>query len=95
MGNLRSRELLIWPFGKLDWYEEDVYAMLIGEKDFNWFKPDLSDYKESNAKRTGKFKLLEDGTLEGDVKIEYAGQRAISRRREGFEDTPDQTRRRF
>ena len=62
------------PEGMLVWYQEGTSAMLAGEKDFYWVKTPLSEPKKSLAKRTGKFKLLEDGTLEGAVKIEYTGQ---------------------
>lgn len=72
------------PFGKLVWYEEDVNSMLIGEGGHIWKKTPLSDTSSSIAKRTGKFKLLEDGTLEGIVKLEYEGHSAINRRREGY-----------
>lgn len=61
------------PEGMLVWYEENTSAMLAGEKDFYWTETPLSDAKKSLAKRTGKFKLLEDGTLEGTVKLEYGG----------------------
>ena len=58
--------------------------MIIGDKNFNWQTTPLSDYKFSPAKRTGKFKLAEDGTLEGTVRVEYEGHQAINRRREGY-----------
>ena len=72
------------PFGRLIWYEEDTAAMIIGDKNFNWQTTPLSDYKFSPAKRTGKFKLAEDGTVEGTVRVEYEGHQAINRRREGY-----------
>jgi hypothetical protein len=62
------------PYGSLHWQDEDVYALLVGAKGFSWVKTPMTDYNKSVAKRTGKFKLLEDGTLEGDVRIEYSGQ---------------------
>jgi hypothetical protein len=76
------------PFGRLVWYEENVQGMLIGESSSNWKQSPLSDYKDSLAKRTGKFKLLEDGTLEGTVRLEYDGHQAINRRRAEFTDSP-------
>jgi hypothetical protein len=76
------------PFGRLVWYEEDVAAMLIGDGGHIWKKTPLSGHSSSLAKRTGKLKLSEDGTLEGDVRIEYDGHQAISRRRAGFFDSP-------
>lgn len=79
------------PFGRLVWYEESTTAMLIGDGGFIWKDTPLSDYKSSPAKRTGKLKLSEDGTLEGTVRIEYGGHQAITRRREGYMDS--QTKR--
>lgn len=77
------------PFGRLVWYEEDTVAMLIGSGSFIWKTTPLSEHKDSPAKRTGKFKLLEDGTLEGTARIEYDGHQAISRRRDGYMDSPN------
>jgi hypothetical protein len=76
------------PFGKLVWYEEDVYALLIGERTYSWKKTPLSSMTQSPARRSGKFKLLEDGTLEGSVKLEYEGHQAITRRRAEYKDSP-------
>lgn len=76
------------PYGTLVWYEEDVWALLVGEKKYNWEKTPLTSYDKSVAKRTGKFNLSEDGTLEGDVSIEYTGQSAIQRRIDIYEDSP-------
>lgn len=77
------------PFGRLVWYEEYVNAMLIGDGGFIWKRTPLSDFASSPAKRTGKFKLLDDGTLEGNVKIEYDGHQGIARRKEGIMDSPN------
>jgi hypothetical protein len=75
------------PFGKLFWYQEGVYALFAGQADYFWKKTAFTDYALSAAKRKGRFKLLEDGTLEGTVTIEYEGHRAISRRQEEFENS--------
>lgn len=77
------------PFGRLVWNEEDVYAMLVGENGHHWRKIPLSGVGRSAARRSGKFKLLEDGALEGTVRLEYDGHQAISRRRAEFKDSPD------
>lgn len=65
------------PAGKLVWYEEDVWALLVGESQSLWLKTPLSGINDTVAKRSGKFKLLEDGTLEGTVRIEYGGQMGL------------------
>lgn len=71
-------------FEQIIWYEELVNTILIGENNWIFGTTPLSDQTSSVAKRKGKFKLLEDGTLEGTVSIEYSGQQAIGRRREGY-----------
>lgn len=75
------------PFGQLVWYEEDSWAMLVGEKDYAWRKTPLSGFDASNEKRTGKFRLLEDGTLDGEVQIEYTGQPAVSYREDNYDES--------
>ena len=75
------------PYGMLMWYEEDTWALLVGEKRFNWETTSFTPYERSEAKRTGKFKLTEDGTLEGDVTIEYTGQPAVVYREDSYDDS--------
>ncbi|HVE59902.1 MAG TPA: DUF3857 and transglutaminase domain-containing protein [Pyrinomonadaceae bacterium] len=76
------------PYGMLVWYEEDVWALVVGEKQHGWVKTPMTGTDKSVAKRTGKFKLAEDGTLEGDVRIEYTGQSALTARLDIYEDSP-------
>ena len=78
------------PYGMLVWYEEGVWALLVGEKDFSWVQTPYTDVKKNTAKRTGKFKLLEDGTLEGDVQIEYQGHDALTYRLDNYDDSANQ-----
>lgn len=78
------------PYGKLVWYEEDVWALLIGEKQLSWEKTPLTDFNETVSKRTGKFKLLADGTLEGNVRIEHTGHKAIQYRLDNFDVSQNQ-----
>jgi hypothetical protein len=47
----------------------------------------LSDTDRSLAKRTGRFKLLEDGTLEGIVRIEYNGHLSQSYKTENYKES--------
>lgn len=79
------------PFGQLLWHEEDTPTILVGETNYLTHKSPLSEHDKTSSKRTGKFKLLEDGTLEGSLRIEYAGHNAINRRRAAFNDS-DQKR---
>ncbi|HEX6124220.1 MAG TPA: DUF3857 and transglutaminase domain-containing protein [Pyrinomonadaceae bacterium] len=75
------------PYGMLVWYEEDTWALLVGEKDVLWRQTPLSSHERSEARRSGNFRLLEDGTLEGDVKVEYVGHPAIIYRMENYDDS--------
>ncbi len=71
---------LYLPAGMLPWYAEDQHAMLMGDKDFFWTITPISGQEKSVEKRKGKFKLLEDGTLEGEVRIEYTGHLGYGRK---------------
>ena len=76
------------PLGMLPWYEEDTFALLIGDAGVEWGKTAFTSYKSSAAARNGKFTLLEDGTLEGTVQIELSGQQAFLYRMNNYEDAP-------
>ena len=75
------------PYGMLVWYEEDVWALLVGDGEYVWTRIPLTAPEKSRELRTAKLKLLEDGTLEGDVKIEYTGHSALTYRLENYEDS--------
>lgn len=70
------------PFGMLRWQEENVQSLVSDPKQPVWVDTPLSGPEKSLVKRRGKFKLLEDGTLEGEVRIEYTGHMAIERKEE-------------
>jgi Domain of Unknown Function with PDB structure (DUF3857) len=65
------------PFGMLTWSEEGVRALIPDSKDPMWVTTPQSRPEKSQQKRTAKLRLLEDGTLEGDVQIEYTGHFAV------------------
>ena len=75
------------PFGMLAWYEEDTYALLVGEKMNQWKETPLSSHDKTKTKRTARLKLLEDGTLEGIVKEEMTGHHALSYRLENHDES--------
>ena len=77
------------PYGSLAWSDEDVWALMVGEKNYRWQKTPITDHEKSLAKRTGKFKLLEDGTLEGDVRLEYGGQLGLNYKLSNYGDSPN------
>lgn len=76
-------------FGTLRWYEEGAWTLIIGENGYAWKKAPMSGVEKSVAKRTGKFKLLEDGTLQGDVRIEYYGQLGYNYKINAFDESPN------
>ncbi len=78
------------PAGSLVWYEEDVWALLTGEKNYVWVKTPLSDADKTVSKRTGKFKLSEDGTLEGTVKMELGGQAGLDYKMDYYDESANQ-----
>jgi hypothetical protein len=77
-------------FDEMFWHDQSVVGMLINNYSHSWVKTSLYGYDKSAARRTGKFNLLEDGTLEGEARIEYTGNQAIDRRQNGFKDSPAQ-----
>lgn len=75
------------PLGMLVWYEEGVWAFLVGKSNSSWVQTPNSTHDKSLTKRTGRFKLLEDGTLEGEVKIEYHGQTGLTFKLESYDES--------
>lgn len=75
------------PFEGLYWTRENVRAMLIGDGGWIWKTTPMSSHDKSSAKRSGKFTLDADGTLDGTVTIEYSGQQALTRRAEQYRDS--------
>jgi len=61
------------PYGMLTWAEEGQVAMIADSKEPIWQEIENAPTEKSRATRSGKFKLLPDGTLEGEGKIEYSG----------------------
>jgi hypothetical protein len=78
------------PYGTIPWTEQE-WAFLVGETRYDWSKNPLTDHSASVTKRTGKFTLLEDGTLEGTVELQLNGQPALLYRWDNYDEQP-QTR---
>jgi len=74
------------PYGMLAWYEEKAPALLVSDKRYDWREAPQTSHEKSNSKRTGKFTLAEDGTLEGDVSIELTGHLALTYRKENYDE---------
>ncbi|HEV7397464.1 MAG TPA: DUF3857 domain-containing protein [Pyrinomonadaceae bacterium] len=78
------------PHGMLRWQEEGEDALMSDPKDPSWVRTPLSSYEKSKQKRTAKLKLSDDGTLEGDVVIEYYGHFGVEKKNSSDDDSPSQ-----
>ena len=78
------------PFGMLPWWKEGEKALILDAKEPTWTITPTSAPEKSAKNRTGNFRLSEDGTLEGDVTLEFTGQVAIEKKEEQDDDSPAQ-----
>ena len=78
------------PFGMLRWQEEGIQALVCDPKEPQLAPTQLSPAEKSVTKRTAKLKLAEDGSLEGDVRVEYTGHFAVSMKEDYDDETADQ-----
>jgi hypothetical protein len=62
--------------------------MLIGDGGYIWQTIPVTDQTLSPARRTAKLTLSADGSLDGELKLEFDGHQAIARRRDQFRDSP-------
>jgi hypothetical protein len=74
----------------LRWQEEGEDALLSDPKEPTWLKTPISPPDRSKQKRTAKLRLSEEGTVEGDVRIEYYGHLAVERKNSNDGDSPAQ-----
>lgn len=65
------------PFGMLRWQEEDEKVLLQDKREALWLNTPLSPASRSSSVRSGMFRLLEDGTLEGDARVTLSGHTGI------------------
>ncbi|MGQ0762836.1 MAG: DUF3857 domain-containing protein [Acidobacteriota bacterium] len=75
-------------FGMLGWPEEGQDALITDAKEPSWFSTGMSTPDKSLEKRTGQLRLLEDGTLEGDIRIEYTGHLAFDKKEYNDDESP-------
>lgn len=75
--------------GMLPWFYEGVSALITDGKEPTWVTTPVSEPEKSLAKRTAKLKLTEDGSLEGDVTMEYTGHLALEKKRYNDDEPPD------
>lgn len=75
------------PFGMLRWQEEGQESLITDPEQPVWVTTPMSTPDKSLVKRSAKLKLSEDGTLEGDVRVEYTGHFAIELKEEVDENS--------
>ena len=78
------------PYGMLRWQEENQEALLTDPKEPVWVNTPLSAPDKSKLKRIAKLRLSEDGTIEGDVRVEYFGHLDVERKEWDDEESPAQ-----
>lgn len=78
------------PFGMMAWKKEGEEGLIIGQKETVFVTTPFSPPEKSLEKRTAKLRLSDDGTLEGDVRIEYYGQAAADKKEYNDEDSPQE-----
>lgn len=76
--------------GMLLWREEGTEALVTDPKEPLWVRAQMASADASTDKRTGTFTLSDDGTLEGDVRVEYTGHRSVDWKEYHDEDSPEQ-----
>ncbi|HKY45369.1 MAG TPA: DUF3857 domain-containing protein [Pyrinomonadaceae bacterium] len=75
--------------GMLRWQSEGVDG-LVAASSPEWIRTPMSPPEKSREKRFAKLTLNEDGTLEGDVTIEYTGHLGLERKLNNEDDSPVQ-----
>src|SRR5947208_12093797 len=78
------------PYGMLRWQEEGQQALLSDPKEPTFINTPLSGPEKSKLKRVAKLRLSEDGTLEGDVRVEYYGHFGVEKKNANDGDSPSQ-----
>jgi len=76
------------PYGMLRWQEEGADALISDPAEPIFVKTPLSPPEKSLEKRTAQLTLSDDGTLEGDVRIEYTGHLGSDKKEYNDDDSP-------
>lgn len=75
------------PYGMLPWKHEGLKGLLTDSKEPTFIDLPVSAPEKSLERTIGKFKLSEEGTLEGDAYIELTGHLAALMKEENDEET--------
>jgi hypothetical protein len=78
------------PFGMIRWQQEAIAALILDSKAAAFVMTPATAAEKTVQKRTATLKLSEDGTLEGDVRIEYTGHLAVEKKEQNDDDSPSQ-----
>jgi hypothetical protein len=78
------------PFGMLGWPEEGQDVLITDAKEPMWVTTPIATPDKSQVKHTAKLQLSEDGTLEGDVRVEYTGHWASEKKEYNDDDSPQE-----
>jgi uncharacterized protein DUF3857/transglutaminase superfamily protein len=78
------------PFGMLRWQEEGIMGLVTDQKEPQFVQTPLSPPEKSVQRRTAKLRLGEDGSLEGEARIEYTGHFAVEMKEDNDDETPEQ-----
>ena len=78
------------PAGMLAWQAESEPALVSDPKEPVFVTTPLAPPQKSAEKRTARLKLTEDGTLEGEVRIEYTGHLGAAKKEYNDDDSPQQ-----
>jgi hypothetical protein len=72
------------PYGMLIWTETGTQGLRLDKDGGSWITTTLPEPEESQTQRVGKFKLNENGELEGKLTVTYTGLEALYRRQESL-----------
>lgn len=78
------------PFGMLRWQEEGQPSLITDPKQPLWVDTPLSSHEKTRVRRVAKLKLAPDGSLDGEVTLQYTGHFAIERKEENDGDSETQ-----
>jgi hypothetical protein len=70
------------PFGMLTWYETATPGLCLNKDGGTWVTTSLPASKDSRIQHTAKFKLGENGDLQGTIALTYTGLEAMYNRLE-------------
>lgn len=83
------------PFGMLRWQQEGSQALLADPKDPVFVRTPISPAERSMERRLAKLRLGEDGTIEGEARVEYTGHLAADKKEDYDEQSPAEREKQF